>query len=1152
MIARVKQYIFSSYSLLLKVLPTKRMRIFALILFFAVTTSGILVATLPAAAFGVSTVVNGIITGIVYLLLLLATLFIQITIFFLKFFILIAGYNNYINAPVVLLGWNMIRDVANMFFVVILLVIAFSTILGLEQYEWRKALVKLVLAAILVNFSNLILQLIIDVAQVFMITFLNAVAGAAGGNLINMFNLDKILNLSVGNNPEGDKIQLELMAAGVMALVFAAVAMFTMFAYIVVLLYRVVLLWVSIILSPLAFLFSVLPQTKSYADEFWKEFTNHVIAGPMMVFFLWLAFATFGGGGITQHLEQGNPIPSAKISTANSVEDISGKKPGASINEAASWENMANFIVAIAFLWIGIERVQKLGVRGGGLTAGAIDFGKKVATIASGYAVGRWLVGKGADAGKFAAYHAPLVGGEKWEKRAKVIGEAATGWYYGKGTNMTPKGEEIRDGILQKLEARAVATPQGKAELAAQITDLEIKKRDAAASFEKQRAELIEKTPEGAERDAALAQFDTNRLAQMESLDTSIADAKKLEAVASVKTVEEWDKEIAQDEKLLQKELGGGIVGAMARSNMKLDKQMRKTAEQTEYRKKLLSKRTGSESGGVILGGLIQFGMGAEKAKFLGIPLGKYFSDPYAGTGVDQARRERGWYQAEEARGAAKDAQFETQGRLEGLKNPRLKFNVDTGKVRFEFGSSVAERIEGHKSAAEAFDSEIKLLELSAREKLLAKSEKQMANIDNAPEVKGVKDSLKKFESETARLRRTIENLNAIQKAQLAQEQFNQFNKDAYKNQLRKDNPDFKEADLNQLAEDQYKKLQEENEKAEESLVRRREVALNEKNPLMTAEQFEADVKDPARALKQYAEEARNAEQSRMRAQKEYGQAFLSEIERLEQGVGGEDGRTELAVGWKSARNKALADHRELFYRGREKKMVDDASQRHVWDAKGINTPNNAEIAIYEALLKDFAAMDYNAAVAAVRDNMEVISKKIAAGKEISFEDGAITQALLKILHADSWIDDGILPAAGLAKLGVKVPAAVADKINERIRNDLEMIRGNRSTAQGGSSLGGSGGGSVPREQINAIADIMKQVLGDQAKELFSQLKLGNANSDKALLSAIQEGLKSASGSLQSDLIRRAGLAAGAPPAQLSAEIARLIQANKDRLGSLL
>ncbi len=267
MLARAKQFMAGSTDMRRRLLPQTRYRIVALILFSALVTSGVLAVGSEVFAFGMNDVFNALINWTVHVLLLLATLFIQITIFFLKFFILIAGYNNYINAPVVLLGWNMVRDVANMFFVVILLVIAFGTILGLEQYEWRKSLVKLILAAILVNFSNLIMQLIIDVAQVFMITFLNAVAGAAGGNLINMFNFNKILNLAVGTNPSGDELHLQLLAAGVMALVFAAVAMFTMFAYIVVLVFRVVLLWVSIILSPLGFMLSFLPQTKQFADR---------------------------------------------------------------------------------------------------------------------------------------------------------------------------------------------------------------------------------------------------------------------------------------------------------------------------------------------------------------------------------------------------------------------------------------------------------------------------------------------------------------------------------------------------------------------------------------------------------------------------------------------------------------------------------------------------------------------------------------------------------------------------------------------------------------------------------------------------------------------------------------------------------------------
>jgi hypothetical protein len=49
-------------------------------------------------------------------------------------------------------GWVITRDIANMFFIVILLVIAFATILQIEQYNYKKWLPKLILMAILINF----------------------------------------------------------------------------------------------------------------------------------------------------------------------------------------------------------------------------------------------------------------------------------------------------------------------------------------------------------------------------------------------------------------------------------------------------------------------------------------------------------------------------------------------------------------------------------------------------------------------------------------------------------------------------------------------------------------------------------------------------------------------------------------------------------------------------------------------------------------------------------------------------------------------------------------------------------------------------------------------------------------------------------------
>jgi hypothetical protein len=95
-----------------------------------------------------------ILTMITKAILMIAQICIKMTIFALEFFVKLAKYNGYVDAPIVILGWTMIRDIANMFFVVVLLVIAFGTILGLEQYEWKKTMVNFILAAIFINFSN--------------------------------------------------------------------------------------------------------------------------------------------------------------------------------------------------------------------------------------------------------------------------------------------------------------------------------------------------------------------------------------------------------------------------------------------------------------------------------------------------------------------------------------------------------------------------------------------------------------------------------------------------------------------------------------------------------------------------------------------------------------------------------------------------------------------------------------------------------------------------------------------------------------------------------------------------------------------------------------------------------------------------------------
>ena len=381
-----------------------------------------------------SAVLNSVMQAITWIALGLSTWCIKMTIFLLGFIIEIAGYNGYLDTPAVTVGWVMVRDVTNMFFVVILLIIAFGTILGLEQYEWKKLMVKFVLAAILVNFSRIICGLFIDVAQVFMVTFVNAVAATAGGNLIRMFSMESILSMSEGNLPESFT-DANLFVSAAAGLFFAAIMMAVMFAYMIILLFRMLVLWVLIILSPLAFVLNVIPQSQSYSARWWKEFGNHVMVGPVLIFFLWLSFVTAGAGNIHDHIRQAS-IPNAQMDVTATNANNEQTEASTGLTGIMTWTTMANFFIAVGMLLVGVRVSNELGVEGGGALNKAVDFGKKVAMMGTGITAGMWaakgigdraqkvgsaiasLPGKAIDE---AMYYAPLVGGRRWEKRGRRI-----------------------------------------------------------------------------------------------------------------------------------------------------------------------------------------------------------------------------------------------------------------------------------------------------------------------------------------------------------------------------------------------------------------------------------------------------------------------------------------------------------------------------------------------------------------------------------------------------------------------------------------------------------------------------------------------------------------------------------------------------------
>lgn len=213
--------------------------------------------------------------------------------FLLQILVNTAQFNDFIYVEPVVYGWVVVRDICNMFFIVILLIIAFATILQLDGYNWKKDVPKLVIAAILINFSKMFAGLMIDVSQVIMLTFVNAFAANGANNFAVAFQVSKYKSLSdstVTNATfDGKSFPFSLLLASIAS--FAAVCITTVIVVVMIAAFvmRIVLLWIYVILSPLPYLLSTFPQGKKYAGKWSDGFTKELVAGPVLAFFTWLA-----------------------------------------------------------------------------------------------------------------------------------------------------------------------------------------------------------------------------------------------------------------------------------------------------------------------------------------------------------------------------------------------------------------------------------------------------------------------------------------------------------------------------------------------------------------------------------------------------------------------------------------------------------------------------------------------------------------------------------------------------------------------------------------------------------------------------------------------------------------------------------------------
>ncbi len=343
---------------------------------------GIFFLAMPAQADGkwATYIFGGLISLIIGALGLILVLVMQALV-------AVAQYSNFIHAPAISNGWSVVRDVCNMFFVLILLIIAFATILRVENYSYKKWLPKLILMAILINFSKTICGLLIDFAQIVMLTFVNAFKDMAAGNLITNLGITEILTLA---NDSGHVSAWEIVGAYVLGLIYILIALVVIITMLAMLVMRIVMIWIYVVLSPAAYLMSAFPGGQKYSSQWWTEFSKNLIVGPVLAFFIWLSFVSLQTQNIYTDFPTTGPTDTAGVAGEVGV-SMDGTPVAGS--EASTPGVFIKFIIAIGMLVGGLKISQEIGGAAGGIAGKGMSKITKGAAFAGGLATGALAFG---------------------------------------------------------------------------------------------------------------------------------------------------------------------------------------------------------------------------------------------------------------------------------------------------------------------------------------------------------------------------------------------------------------------------------------------------------------------------------------------------------------------------------------------------------------------------------------------------------------------------------------------------------------------------------------------------------------------------------------------------------------------------------------
>jgi len=255
------------------------------------------------------------------------------------------SYTNPATNQVIALGLSITQSFVNLILVLVLVYTALAIALRINETEAKKTLVRLIIVALLVNFAPVFCGLVVDVANIVMYYFLKPIEEGASGVLTQIGSFVDMVRHTIWGAAADLPQRLGVIMMGVVQIIvnIAMGVAFLLFAGIFLL--RYIVIWVLVILAPLAFAFWVLPQTRTLWSKWLNQFIQWSVIGIPIAFFLYLAMSSF-------------TLMTAAFKTRIEM-------PGIEATAIGFFNEVFSYFVVIVFLILGFTIGLQTGAMGG-------------------------------------------------------------------------------------------------------------------------------------------------------------------------------------------------------------------------------------------------------------------------------------------------------------------------------------------------------------------------------------------------------------------------------------------------------------------------------------------------------------------------------------------------------------------------------------------------------------------------------------------------------------------------------------------------------------------------------------------------------------------------------------------------------------------